>query len=416
MPKDGISHPLRDEDAMDPITTAKLGELAQSQNGTSVSFYMPTAHVESELAQNPIRLKNLIRSARGQLKAQGLREPEIEQILHRASALLERDSFWFEMSSGLAGFLTAQDAQFFRVPVSLDPLVVTANRFHLKPLFPLFAHDRVFFVLCLSKNRVRLCRGSRFGIEDIQTTEIPRNITDALPFEDVERQLQMHTGAKHSDGRHDGVFHGQGAASEEFRSRPNDALFRFFRQISEGVKEVLEDPTVPLVLAGVDYYLPVYRDVNKHPGLIDWEIISGNPDHLSQQDLHGRAWAKIEPMIARDTESSVEALHARLGRRDGLASEDIREIVPAAAFGRVDTVFVASDEYAWGRYDAENNVVELSEAQRAGDEDLLDFAAVHSFLNGGRVHVVPGSEMPVGAAAAATFRYPADVAAEQRRA
>jgi hypothetical protein len=41
------------------------------------------------------------------------------------------------------------------------------------------------------------------------------------------------------------------------------------------------------------------------------------------------------------------------------------------------------------------------------DEDLLDFAAVHTFINGGMVYVVAPDSVPGGQHAAAVFRYEA---------
>jgi hypothetical protein len=40
-----------------------------------------------------------------------------------------------------------------------------------------------------------------------------------------------------------------------------------------------------------------------------------------------------------------------------------------------------------------------------GDEDLLDLAAVHTFLNGGMVYAVEPEQMPSYATLAALFRY-----------
>ena len=57
----------------------------------------------------------------------------------------------------------------------------------------------------------------------------------------------------------------------------------------------------------------------------------------------------------------------------------------------------------WGSYDAgdkrEIKLQEEQEAQRNGNEDLLDLAAVQTYLNGGKVFAVDQQEVPEGYAA-----------------
>lgn len=49
--------------------------------------------------------------------------------------------------------------------------------------------------------------------------------------------------------------------------------------------------------------------------------------------------------------------------------------------------------------------VYLHPEKEAGDEDLLDFVAAHTLLNGGTVYAVPFEEIPYSTAVAAIYRY-----------
>jgi hypothetical protein len=68
-------------------------------------------------------------------------------------------------------------------------------------------------------------------------------------------------------------------------------------------------------------------------------------------------------------------------------------------------LFVAIDLQRWGTFDAEANVVDIHEKAEPGDEDLLDFAATHTLLNGGTVYAVKTEKVPDEASLAALFRY-----------
>ena len=75
---------------------------------------------------------------------------------------------------------------------------------------------------------------------------------------------------------------------------------------------------------------------------------------------------------------------------------------------RVDTLFVARGVRSWGSYDGEKRKIKLQSDQkgpRNGNEDLLDLAAVQTYLNGGKVFVVDQQEVPEGKSLAAVFRY-----------
>jgi hypothetical protein len=92
---------------------------------------------------------------------------------------------------------------------------------------------------------------------------------------------------------------------------------------------------------------------------------------------------------------------------DELAGVDIREIVPAACNGRIDTLLLSRDDDVWGQYDRESEAVQIHrDGRRLGDEDLLDLAAVESLLSGARVQLVDRDDVPGATVAAAVYRYP----------
>ena len=92
-------------------------------------------------------------------------------------------------------------------------------------------------------------------------------------------------------GRGPATFHGQGGGSDE---NEKNELLRYFRLVSDGLTEFLEEDGVPLVLAGVEYLLPIYKEANTYPNLMD-TVITGNPDLLSADKLHKSAWDIVSP-------------------------------------------------------------------------------------------------------------------------
>jgi hypothetical protein len=89
----------------------------------------------------------------------------------------------------------------------------------------------------------------------------------------------------------------------------------------------------------------------------------------------------------------------------GLASNIVEEIVPAANHGRVGLLFVARGCQRWGTFDSDSSQVQVFSGKEPNAEDLLDLAAMQTYLNGGTVYALARDKMPEGALMAAVYRY-----------
>lgn len=135
------------------------------------------------------------------------------------------------------------------------------------------------------------------------------------------------------------------------------------------------------------------------------EGITGNPEILKPEELHDKAWQVVEPLFHKAEQEAMERYQELAGAATGKASNDIKEIISAAYFQRVDSLFVAVGQQVWGEFDPDTMTVDLHPEPEPDDEDMLDFAAISTPLNGGRVYAVEPERVPDEALAAAIFRY-----------
>lgn len=396
---------------MDRLNRQDLQELAAHEAEQCISFYMPAERVEAEHAQNSIRFKNVLRDVRLQLQERGLKDAAIDETLQPATDLLDDATLWRSMSEGFCGFITPDTHLFLRLPLRFDEVAHVSNHFYLKPLFPLIASNNRFHVLALSQNSVRLFRGTHQGLDQVDEGTIPEGIAEALAYDDPEQQLQVrsHRTANDQAGESEAIFHGQGSGEQEFRSKPQERLKRYFREVDSSVKELLKGDRAPLVLAGVSYYLPIYREVNSYPHLITDEIAGGNPDQLAPHELHEKTWQIVDPHFQAAQEEAVERFQAAFQQDNGHASAALEDVIRSSMFGRVDTLFTPVHEFIWGSADKETGEVVLHGAQQEDSTELLNMAAIHTFTNGGTVYALKPEHMPVDEPAAATYRYAADL-------
>jgi hypothetical protein len=380
---------------MDLLPRGELEKLVEECGGPCVSIFLPTHRTGTETQQDPIRLKNLLGEAREDLLANGLRSTEVDQILEPARELLADEVFWRYQSDGLAVFLSRNDFRSYRLPLCFEELAVVAGRYHVKPVLPLLTGDGEFYVLALSQNEVRLLRATRHSIGEVELQNVPGSLAAALNHEDTEKQLQFHTGTSGGRDARAAVFHGHEVDLK-------DAILRYFRQIDRGVREVLAESRALLVLVGVGYLLPIYREASTYPQLVK-EGVTGNPEGLSEEEVHREAWAVVRPHFLKARREAVARYEQLAGT--GQTSVDLREVVPAAYYGRVDVLFAAAGARRWGVFDPSTGGTRLHEEADFGDGDLLDFAAVQTLLNKGTVYILNSKDMPGGAAVASVLRY-----------
>jgi len=322
------------------------------------------------------------------------------ELMTPVRELVDDQAFWQTQSAGVAIFRSPEVFKTFRLPTPLDENAVVEHRFHLKPLFSLVNGDGRFYILALSLKNVRLIDASRHSAREVELPpDVPRSFNEALG--NLTRnytQFQASTSSKTVS--RSPIFHGHGTGEDNLKAE----IVQYFNLTDKALLKHM-DRDAPVVLAGVEYLLPRYHETTEHPKVLE-EGLTGNADGLSAEELRDAAWEIVEPHFLEDRRRAAERYGDLSGT--GRASSRYQEILPAAHDGRIDTLFVARGVRLWGSYDAKSRAVRLEEnqaTQRNHSEDLLDLAAVQTFLNGGTVYAVPQQEIPDGQAMAAVFRY-----------
>lgn len=376
---------------VDVITGTDLRALA-SVAGPCVSAFLPTFRHGPETRQGPVRLRRLLTEAHAQLCWAGLTAADADEFLAPMEALLGDDLFWQHLADGLALFTASDRMVWLRLAESFQESVTVGAAFRLRTLLPAVSDDGPFDILALSQHDLRLFRASRTTITPTDTGSTPTSLEQANAFEDTERQLQVR-----SAGGRNAQFHGHGAGED--LERP--ALERYFRAVDHGLAKALGSQRPPLVLACVDYYLPIYRSVSDHPGILG-EVVEGNPERRSAAELHRAALPLVEPLLAAPRERVEARYQEAVGT--GRKLQGVDDIVAAAAQGRVEVLLVAREAPSrWGAVGPEPQEVTVHEERSPTDTDLLDLAVRDTLRHGGEVYPVEGVDDPAGVGAILRF-------------
>ena len=273
------------------------------------------------------------------------------------------------------------------------------RHFYIRPLLAELVRDRSFYLLALSQKNTRLLHCTSHTSEEVP---FPHHIkTD---FEQWLNQVKPDHRAVDNAvtrGAQGSTAPNALAPQGSDQDSKSEYLAHYFKQVDKGISEALKGKTEPLVLCAVEYEIPLYREVNSY-GHLAAETVHGAPNGLKSGEMHARAIEALELCYAKKVDEMLAEWNHRVG---GGASSRLKEVVTAAHDGRVLTLVVSDSQELTGTFDEATNSVKGVQTGGAGDEDLINDAAVQTILHAGNVLVAPHSKMPNGSALAAIFRY-----------
>lgn len=376
----------------------ELPQLTESKSDVCLSLYMPFQQEPDKSEENRIRIKNLTKEAVSLLKPYGVEgDLENESAMQEAIRIMLESDTTPRRGRGLAIFMTADQGEIHFARQPFDQKVVVDRRFYVKPLLSALSSDNEFYLLALSQGEVRLYQADGRSMDDITPDDLPENLDDAMSYEDPEKRQQYHTSTDSpmSPGEQPAAYHTHHPEAEK-----KSFIRRYFQQIADVLSNQLDD-TRPILLAGVDYLLPIYREASSSDQLLD-DVVSGNPFKITEHELHKLAWQVARNHFAEQRETAVSQYRNLISTDQ--TSDSLTEVVAAAQFGRVDTLFASLAHDQWGTFDEETGAVTAVEPSPESQE-LTNFAVYNTLKNNGRVLVLPNEEMPVDAPLVAIFRY-----------
>lgn len=371
------------------ITKKELLELAEVHNTHCVSIFIPTHRAGEETLQgkDALNLKNQLKEIKSKLELQRMSINEIEKFIKPINDLINDKTFWRHQSDGLAIFLSDNVFHKYTIPVHFEKFNYLSSEFYLKPIIPLFNGDGLFYLLTLKMDEVKFYEGTRHSITEIIVNDlIPSRLEDRVGYDYEQKSLQFRT---QQGNKGEGSFHGH----EDKDSNEKKELMQYFRAIDKGLMEILhDDQKPPLIICSLDFYFPIYQDVNTYHNLYPRHV-SGNPADKDITLLHEEAWELIQPYFNKTKIEKLEKFSALVGT--GKTSSDINELFIAAFEGKVDTLFLENKADIFGIYNPSTRKVKVEDVRNYSNVSLMNLLAIKVLENKGIVYLIEKDDMPV---------------------
>lgn len=391
------------------ISRADLDTLMRYRARLCATITMPAEPPGLALRRDSIRLDKLIGECESRFAALGFDRAAILPVLDPARALVGDDAFWASGRRGLALFLAHGFTRVVDLPRPVEELATIGEHFRITPLLPFVGERKTaFYLLTVTAARAALFRADSEGME-AEEADLPQGVQSIAGATDYQQTAHSNPVSGVRGGRA-GVGGSPSAvpAEQSLGSSPEDLrkdqLLRYLGKLGSEVKARIGHVQVPVVLAAGPEIAGNFR---KQSGLNNlWhQHLDVNPDALDADELHRRACDLLEGEITDDAWESIDHFNSLFHDSSPRAQTHTDEVVRAARWGRLDTLIVAEGQHVWGRFDEQADRVETHREAQAGDDDLLDFAALQTLLNGGEVKVVDRDHVPGGGSVAAILRY-----------
>lgn len=387
---------------METFNLNTFKNLAQIQGQKVISIYSPTSKLTTDgYKADKIHLKNQLSEVECTLQKKYKMEPEeAEKLLQEGRDLLEDYEFWKYNSHMLASFIVDGKLTTFRLPLKLqDSSHFIGKRPFLLPLMPELNDDGHFYLLLLNLDRIRLYEVTRNTIQEIpiDPVEVATSFTSEEEMDENQQFIQGQGGV----GQAGAMFHGHGEGSDEEKKV---TVLNYFHRMTNMLEPKLNEHPLPLMVAGVDYLPPLFRQATKYKPLLDGHV-SGAYNGDDTRELHAKAWEIAAPYFSEESKKRKEMYAQK--ESEGLAlSNDRAKLIKASVTGGVDTLFVSTDhKHVWGTFVEEDYKIIFDEKSDGENHCLIDLAAVKVLENSGKVYFLAPEEMPGDSQIAGILRY-----------
>jgi len=384
------------------LTKERFAELANYKGDCCISIFLGShaSGVEVNEHFDPINFKNQLQEVKRRLGDMGHDQGYVERLLEPGFDLVRNNDFWTELSPGLAVFIADGFFKYIKMPVVPTEELVIEPTFYVTPLIPIMSSSEYFYLLVISKQCAKLFKADAWGMQ-IVPVELPQSIEEVKRVSglDATTYRSSESGRRAPAVSLPGSVHGGGGGNPDGK----DNMLTYFEAVDDILWDtVLNKENAPLLLAGVEYGVQIYRGACDYHNV--WpEALTGNRDRQETATLYQEAKQLMQPYFEQRVTKALELYMNNSA--NGKTSSIAADVIPATHYSQVSHLFVCKGEHIWGTFDEATNELQFHDTPNESGEDLIDNAVVKTLANGGEVFLLEKEKMPAESQLAAIMRF-----------
>jgi hypothetical protein len=284
----------------------------------------------------------------------------------------------------------------YRLDIQLEQYVYFSNHFFVLPLFSVLENLEYYF-LTIDEAGPHLYLADKYNFSEITSDDLKsKTLKGIQDFLDIEEVPSYHVEAQGGRNKESVVFHGHGNEKDDREIR----MRQLIKSIIKALPKSFSEDKKPLIVAGPTEEVSLFKEYYPYHNLK--KTLNFDTQLMKNDELHSKSWEVAGTILEKDRKDTI-ARYCDLKATDNISNE-VTEIVPAAFYGKVDTLFVNAETTEFGEFDPNNGETSISLEEDPADE-LRNLAAIKTVENNGRVLLLNLSEMPDKTSLNAIFRY-----------
>ena len=384
------------------LTKERFAELANYKSSCTISLFIPVhpSGVEVNEHFDPTNFKTRLQDVANRLAEKGHDQAFIQNLLEPGFDLVRNNEFWTEMTPGLAVFIAEGFFKYIKMPVAPTEELVIEPTFYVTPLIPVMTSKEYFYLLHISKQGCKLFKADAWGMQRVPV-ELPQSIEEVKRISGMDATTfrSGSSGKRAAAASQEGSYHGVGGGNPSDK----DNILVYFEAVDDILWEkVFNKENAPLLLAGVEYEIPIYRSAADYHNV--WpQNLSGNRDYQNITELYKDAKEVMQPYFEQRVNRALETYlnNSANSKTSSIAAD----VIPASYYSQVSHLFVTKGEHIWGTFDEMSNELVFHDTPDEDGEDLIDNAVVKTLANGGEVFLLDKEKMPADCQIAAIMRF-----------
>ncbi len=353
------------------LTRSEIQTLASIKQTPAISILMQTDTTDYGLLREEFRYRltqtkdTLTRRYSNEIK---------DAVLAQAYELLHDRDWWAHADKTAAVYIAHDFMRAYHLADSYEESITVASEFDIVPLLDSIA-DGEFHVLALSQGKIRLLWSNRHAVEEVQLQDLPislQHLREEQARQDRRADYYLQTSYK-----------------------PD--IFRYLKQTDKVVTPYMQAAGTPLVLIGLPHIVALYQNLTTYNNVVK-KYVAKNPDGMNQLTVRNRAWTALKPQARRDQRLAYSQFDRLLRSQPQRIARGIKQVMDAIAEGRVQTLFINTNDRQWGSLNA-TKAVDLHDNPQPGDVNLLNMLARSAVSSGQHVFSLPDSSQELQTAA-----------------
>lgn len=321
-----------------------------------------------------------------------------EMIFERLEDLLARDENWGGEYEGVCIHISDNITRLVKLPYPPVEIAQLDRTFRLRPAADAIEAWEEWLVLHISLKSPRLFLFDGEKVRLLGEVNLPDSVFSFSDEGVLDGGKRAHV--RRARGQVSPQLASQGMSSAESPRELNEPVF--MREVAHAIEATEEAKRLPLLVIGGEKVVPAFLKSYQHQGG-EVATITNARAHPDERDI-ARMCASVAWKKQQKRKSKVLDDIKELCGRDGVFSNNVREIYEASTQGRVAAAVVACDEEIWCRIDPDQK----PRSAKPDDEnafEVLDRIYLETLLKEGRAIVLPEDEIPGGKSVAAVLRW-----------